>query len=183
MKIKQLKEDLRQAQLEQLRTIKKSWSGKFENYHEVEELVLEFDEIDIYAPSIKNPFEDIYGEELKKKQWEEYVLNGVCGKQMSTYYKKLGYKKYSVTTDDFLNEYIDRGRDYNLIERLDGIMDDYEEEEMVSVLKSRTTSNYLVGKERVSGLLYEIKIPAIQAIQDIVSWCLKNECVGYKQDW
>lgn len=183
--IKNLKRQLELAQLTLLREVKAKWSGKFSNFKEVKKFIKKLEDIDIYEPWIRHPFRDIYGEELKRKEWEEYILSGVCGKQMKDYHTKDGYLRYSVIGDDFFHDRdINRGAKFNLINILLELLDDWESEnEVIPVLTSRTRSNYLTGDERKTGLLYEIRIPALQAATDIVKWCLDNECTGYIFDW
>jgi hypothetical protein len=106
---------------------------------------------------------------------------------VSERHKKEGFDNYSLIADDYLNEGIEnRGSNVYLIDELkDNLLDDFfeSEDEMIPVLTSRTTSNYMGGKDRVDGLLYQIKIPTLQYITDIIKWCLKNKCTGYKFDW
>ena len=105
---------------------------------------------------------------------------------MQESYLKQGYDKYNLIADDCLNEDFDRHSTLYLIDMIaDNLIDGWPESEteMISVLTSRTTSNNKGGKDRVSGLLYQIKIPALQYITDIIKWCLKNKCTGYKFDW
>ena len=78
--IKSLREELGKAQIAELEKIKKEWDGKLNSFEEAKELLAKFEGIEIYLPWIKRPFQDIYGKDLKKKEWEEFVLSGVCGK-------------------------------------------------------------------------------------------------------
>ncbi len=186
-RIEQLRKELEAEQLKALEEIENGWNGELKSFDEAKKLLEKFNGIEIILPWIKRPFEDIYGQDLKKKEWEEYVLSGICGKRVSERHKKEGFDNYSLIADDYLNEGIEnRGSNVYLIDMLkDSLLDDYfeSEDEMIPVLTSRTTSNYMGGKDRVDGLLYQIEIPALQYVTDIIKWCLKNKCTGYKFDW
>lgn len=181
--IKKLREELEKAQIAQLEKIKKEWKGALNSFDEAREFLKKFEDVEIYLEWLEQPFNDIYGKDLKKKQWEEYVLSGIGLPS----YKEEGFAKYSIISDDIYNDYMlyERGENLNIINKL--IHDlEYEfeaEDQMVPVVKSRTTSNLKAGEDRIDKLCYQIEIPAMQVINDMIKWCLKHKCVGYRVDW
>lgn len=171
--IKSLREKLEKAQIAQLKKIEKEWDGKLNSFDEAKELLAKFEGIEIYLPWMKSVFQDTYGEVMKKKEWEGYVLTGIS--ELSEYYIKQGFDNYYLITDDCLNEDFDRYSTICLTDMIRENLIDGEPEsetEMITVLTSRRGT-----------VCNTIEISALQYITDIIKWCLKNKCTGYTFDW